>query len=99
MAARLWTVPEPLSTAAEGAALETNVMTGMELGEDDLVRLLDIINLAIALGMHEAAQGWRPALRALAPGSVATGHSHCAVWRFAAVEHSEGCTSVMVQIF
>ena len=37
-------MPEPLTTAANEAAIETSVMTGMELGEDDLVRLLDVSN-------------------------------------------------------
>jgi WD40 repeat protein len=40
--ARLWSVPEAIATPAERAALETSVMTGMELGEDDQVRLLDV---------------------------------------------------------
>jgi WD40 repeat protein len=41
-AARLWTVPEPISTPADQAVLETIVTTGMELGDDDIVRLLDV---------------------------------------------------------
>jgi WD40 repeat protein len=40
--ARLWTVPEPSVTSVEQVTLETSIMTGMELGDDDIVRLLDV---------------------------------------------------------
>ena len=40
--ARLWAVPPRSLMAAERVALEASVMTGMELGDDDLVRLLDV---------------------------------------------------------
>ncbi len=40
--ARLWTVPAASSAPAGQVALETSVMTGMELGADDLVKLLDV---------------------------------------------------------
>ena len=40
--ARLWTMPAIGSVPAEQVALETSVMTGMELGADDLVKLLDV---------------------------------------------------------
>jgi WD40 repeat protein len=40
--ARLWTIPTTVSTPAERAALQASVMTGMELGDDDLARLLDV---------------------------------------------------------
>jgi WD40 repeat protein/serine/threonine protein kinase len=40
--ARLWTMPALSSTPAEQVALEASVMTGMELGADDLVKSLDV---------------------------------------------------------
>ena len=40
--ARLWTMPAPSSAPAERVALEASVMTGMELGADDLVKSLDV---------------------------------------------------------
>ncbi len=40
--ARLWAVPPRSLMPAEQIALEASVMTGMELGDDDLVRLLDV---------------------------------------------------------
>jgi eukaryotic-like serine/threonine-protein kinase len=40
--ARLWSVPSPISTSVGQAVLEVNVTTGMELGDDDIVRLRDV---------------------------------------------------------
>jgi WD40 repeat protein/serine/threonine protein kinase len=39
---RLWAVPEPMNTSAQEVARETSVLTGMELGDDDILRLLDV---------------------------------------------------------
>ena len=40
--ARLWTVPASNVVDAEQAVLEASVVTGMELGDDDLLKLLDV---------------------------------------------------------
>jgi eukaryotic-like serine/threonine-protein kinase len=40
--ARLWSVPSPMQGTAERIHEEMTVLTGMELGNDDVVRLLDV---------------------------------------------------------
>jgi hypothetical protein len=39
--ARFWPVPEPVSGAVDHITLWTQVLTGLELGEDRVVRVLD----------------------------------------------------------
>ena len=55
--ARLWSVPEPISTSVGQATLETNVTTGMELGEDDIARLLDVSTWRARRDALEALRG------------------------------------------
>ena len=40
--AKLWTTPAISSAPAEQITVEASVMTGLELGADDLVKLLDV---------------------------------------------------------
>ena len=40
--ARLWAVPAPSSGTANEVAERISVLTGMELGSDDIVRVLDV---------------------------------------------------------
>ena len=40
--ARLWSVPSPMPGTAGRIHEEMTVLTGMELGTDDVVRLLDV---------------------------------------------------------
>ena len=54
--------PSRSARSAEQAALETNVMTGMELGDDDIVRLLDVSTWRSRRDALEALRTWSRAL-------------------------------------
>lgn len=54
--ARLWSVPSPMPGTAERINEELTVLTGMELGNDDVARLLDVSEWKRRRGALESSE-------------------------------------------
>ena len=55
--ARLWAMPGSTAASPAATALEASVVTGMELGEDNLVRLLDVATWRLRRDELESRRG------------------------------------------